>query len=70
MLSGMLYLTGGIKKDFMILLKNSFPNTFQIIMIGGANKEYKNIIHSYLAEMRKKYSVNNQYAKFIKKHLS
>jgi len=74
MLSGMLYLTGGIKKRFYDFIKKQFPQYLSdyndLYPRGGANKEYKNIIHSYLAEMRLKYGVNNHYAKFIKKHLS
>ncbi len=73
MLSGMLYLTGGIKKRYYEFINKYFPAYLaeynDLYLGGGAKKEYKNTVHNFLAEMRKRYGVNNQYSKFIKKHL-
>lgn len=73
MLSGMLYLTGGIKKRYYEFINKYFPAYLadynDLYPGGGAKKEYKNRVHSFLAELRGNYGVNNQYSKFIKERL-
>ncbi len=72
MLTGMLYLTGGIKKRYLSFIKNVYPDYYEqyckLYPKGGANKKYKNKIHGFLAKMRDKYNVNNNYSKFLPKN--
>lgn len=69
MLTGILYLTAGIKPRFLAFIKEYYPEFYQgycdLYTHGGAEKNYKSSIHNYLSEMRLKYHVNNQYVKFI-----
>jgi DNA repair photolyase len=72
MLSGMLYLTGGIKKRYFSFLKKEYPQFLdaykKLYPQGGANKDYKSKIHNLLGKIRKKYDVNNSYSKFLPKN--
>lgn len=69
MLSGFLYLTGGIKKRYLDFIKKEYPDLYTAYLDlyprGGADKGYKNRVHTYLALMRKKYNVNNNYSSFF-----
>jgi DNA repair photolyase len=69
MLSGILYLTGQIRPRFLEFVKNSFPEHYpsykQLYQKGSADKVYKTKIHHFLNQLRKKYMVNNSYAKFL-----
>jgi DNA repair photolyase len=71
MLTGVLYLTGGIKKRYLKFIETEFPEHYTSYLEtyekGSASKEYKNKVHSFLAKMREKYKVNNSYAKFLPK---
>lgn len=71
MLSGLLYLTGGMKKRFYEMLEKEFPHLLkkyqELFPRGGASKDYKTRIHTFLAKCRDKYNVNNSYAKFLPK---
>lgn len=71
MLTGMLYLTGGIKKKYMEFLQEYYPELIEdylnLYPKGGANKNYKTKIHNFIGEMRKRYNVNNNYSKFLPK---
>lgn len=71
MLTGMLYLTGGIKKRYLSFIEEVYPKYYdeycKVYPKGGADKDYKNNIHSFLAKMRNKYNVNNNYSKFLPK---
>lgn len=71
MLSGMLYLTGGIKKRYFAFIEDEYPELLdaykQLYPKGGADKNYKSKIHNFLGEMRAKYNVNNSYSKFLPK---
>lgn len=71
MLSGMLYLTGGIKKRYFSFIKEEYPDLLEaykkLYPKGGADKTYKSKIHTFLGNMRKKYNVNNNYSKFLPK---
>ncbi len=72
MLSGMLYLTKSIKQRYYEFLKVNYPDYLEeyqkLYKRGGADKKYKAKVHDYLAEMRKKYNINNSYAKFLPKN--
>jgi len=72
MLSGMLYLTGGIKKRYFSFIEKEYPEFLDAYVNlypkGGADKNYKSKIHNFLGKMRKKYDVNNSYAKFLPKN--
>lgn len=72
MLSGMLYLTGGIKKRYFSFIKEKYPQFLdaykELYPKGGADKKYKSKIHNFLGEMRSKYNVNNSYSKFLPKN--
>lgn len=72
MLTGVLYMTGGIKKRYMSFIGERYPEYYddysQLYPRGGADKEYKTRIHSFLKKMREKYQVNNSYAKYLPKN--
>lgn len=74
MLTGMLYLTGGIKKRYLSFIKEDYPKYYvpycRLYPKGGADKDYKSKIHGFLAEMRKKYNVNNKYSKSLPKKIT
>ena len=61
MLSGMLYLSGGIKEKYFRFIKKEFPQFYtgyvKLYPRGRANADYKSRIHSFLGKMRKKYGV-------------
>ncbi|MGE5450024.1 MAG: SPL family radical SAM protein [Methanomassiliicoccales archaeon] len=69
MMTGMLYLTGGIKSRYLGFLNEHFPQYYDeylhLYPRGGADPAYKQKIHSYLAVMREKYGVNSSYSKFL-----
>jgi DNA repair photolyase len=71
MLTGVLYMIGGIRKRYLKFIETEFPEYYssylEIYEKGGASKEYKNKVHAFLAKMREKYKVNNSYAKFLPK---
>jgi DNA repair photolyase len=71
MLTGMLYLTGGIKSRYLSFIKQYYPEYFAsystLYPKGGADKDYKSKVHGYLSKMRLKYNVNNRYSKFLPK---
>jgi len=72
MLTGVLYLTGDIKKRYLSFIKDEYPQYYEdyirLYPRGGANKEYKTNIHGFLKKMRSKYNVNNSYAKYLPKN--
>jgi len=69
MLSGILYLSGGIKDRYLSFIKRVFPEYYsayvKLYPKGKANPDYKSKIHSFLGRMREKYEVNAQYSKII-----
>ena len=69
MLSGVLYLSGGIKERYLSFIKREFPEYYyayvELYPRGKANLDYKSRIHSFLGRMREKYGVNAQYSKII-----
>lgn len=69
MLTGMLYLTGGIKKRYLSFIKDEFPTLLphyqKLYPRGGALKSYKAVVHQYLAQLRQQYGVNNNYSQFL-----
>jgi len=69
MLSGVLYLSGGIKDRYLSFIKREFPKYyFDYITLyprGKTNPDYKSRIHSFLGRMREKYGVNAQYSKIV-----
>jgi len=69
MLSGVLYLSGGIKERYLSFIKKEFPEYYSVYVElyprGKANPDYKSKIHSFLGRMREKYGVNAQYSKII-----
>lgn len=69
MLSGVLYLSGGIKDRYFSFIKREFPEYYsayvKLYPRGKANPDYKSKIHSFLGRMREKYGVNAQYSKII-----
>jgi len=69
MLTGFLYLTGGIKKRFRSFVEENYPDILKdfsaLYPKGGADREYKSRVHGFLAEMREKYGVSNNYSRFI-----
>jgi len=69
MLSGMLYLSGGIKEKYFHFIKKEFPQFYldyvNLYPRGRANPAYKRKIHTFLGKMRKKYGVNAEYSKVI-----
>ncbi len=69
MLTGVLYLTGGIKKKFFSFLEEEYPELLgdyqRLYPRGGADPEYKAGVHKFLGQMRKKYRVNNNYSQFL-----
>jgi len=72
MMTGMLYLTNNIKPRFFNFLEQNFPDYLdkyqKLYQGGGADKKYKGQVHGFLNKMKKKYSVNNSYAKFLPKN--
>ena len=74
MLSGILYLSGGIKDRYFSFIKREFPEYYsayvKLYPRGKANPDYKSKIHSFLGRMREKYGVNAQYSKIIPSYLS
>jgi len=68
MLSGILYLTGGIKGRYLSFIKEYYPDLYEkyikLYPKGGADKGYKSKVHNCLARMRDKYGVCNQYSRF------
>jgi len=69
MLSGVLYLSGGIKERYLSFIKREFPEYYsayvELYPRVKANLDYKSRIHSFLGRMREKYGVNAQYSKII-----
>ena len=69
MLSGVLYLSGGIKDRYFSFIKREFPEYYsayvKLYPRGKANPDYKSKIHSFLGRIREKYRVNAQYSKII-----
>jgi len=69
MLSGVLYLSGGIKERYLSFIKREFPKYYsdyvELYPRGKVNPDYKSKIHSFLGRMREKYGVNAQYSKII-----
>ena len=69
MLSGILYLSGGIKDRYFSFIKRESPEYYsayvKLYPRGKANPDYKSKIHSFLGRMREKYGVNAQYSKII-----
>ncbi|MGF7059512.1 SPL family radical SAM protein [Brassicibacter mesophilus] len=69
MLTGMLYLTCGIKKRYLSFINEHYSEYYdrycKLYPKGGADKIYKSRIHQFLSKMRQKYNVNNQYSKFL-----
>ena len=74
MLSGVLYLSGGIKDRYFSFIKRESPEYYsayvKLYPRGKANPDYKSKIHSFLGRMREKYGVNAQYSKIIPSYLS
>lgn len=69
MLSGILYLSGGIKDRYFSFIQREFPEYYSDYVLlypkGKAIPDYKRKIHSFLGRMREKYGVNAQYSKII-----
>lgn len=69
MLTGMLYMTGAIRKNYLNFIEKEYPKLIEeykkLYKYGAANKEYKTKILTMLAELQKEYSVNNNYSKFL-----
>lgn len=69
MMTGMLYLTGGIKQRYLSFLQAYYPEYYdqyqELYPRGGALPQYKQKVHAYLAAMREKYKVNSSYSKFL-----
>ncbi len=67
MMTGMLYMTGGIRKRYLSFLKDKYPKYYvdylRLYQRGGADKEYKTRIHSFIKDMRIKYNVGSSYSK-------
>jgi len=58
MLSGVLYLSEGIKERYLSFIKREFPEYYsayvELYPRGKANLDYKSRIHSFLGRMREK----------------
>lgn len=71
MLSGFLYLTGGIRKRYLDFIGEVYPELLEkyeaLYVRGGADKAHKARVHSLLKKYRDLYHVNNSYAKFLPK---
>ena len=69
MLSGILYLSGGIKNRYLSFVEREIQECYseyiKLYPHGKANPNYKSRIHSFLGRMREKYGVNAQYSKII-----
>lgn len=69
MLTGILYLTGGIRKRYLSFIEKEFPEYYDVYVAlypkGSANQEYKGRIHTLFDEMKRKYQVNTSYAIFL-----
>lgn len=72
MLSGILYLSGGIRKRFMNFIKEEFPQHYEefieLYPKGAANPEYKAALHARFNALKEKYNINTSYAKFLPKN--
>lgn len=72
MLTGVLYMTGGIRKRYMKFILDEFPEYYerycQLYPKGSAKPEYKNQLYSTLKSIREKYNINTSYAKFLPKN--
>lgn len=72
MLTGVLYMTGGIRKRYMKFILDNFPeyyeNYCQLYQKGSANAMYKNQLYIKLNSLRSKYDINTSYAKFLPKN--
>ena len=64
MMPAMLYMTGGIKKNYMTFIKSIYPKHYadylRIYQKGSADKEYKSKIHGCIKRMREKYHVKTR----------
>lgn len=67
LMAAMLYMTGGIRKRYLSFVKDKYPkhyvNYLRLYQKGGADKEYKTKIHSFIKDMRIKYNINSPYSK-------
>lgn len=74
MLSGVLYLSGGIKERYFSFIKREFPEYYsdyaKLYPRGKVNPDYKSKIHSFLGRMREKYEVSAQYSKITPSYKS
>jgi CheY-like chemotaxis protein len=65
LMTGMLYLTGGIRKTYFEFLEKNYPENIEeykkLYPKGGANKDYKTSIHQEFAKYRKIYGVKTWY---------
>lgn len=66
MLTGVLYLTGGIRKRYLSFIEKEYPQYFekykQHYVKGSADIEYKSKVHGYLGKMREKHGVRTKAA--------
>ena len=71
MLTGVLYLTGGIRKRYLSFIADEFPEYYeayvQLYPKGSASPEYKNQVHTLFNQMKEQYQINTSYAKFLPK---
>ncbi len=69
MLTGILYLTGGIRPRYLNFIKKEYPMYYQdylkLYQKGSAHKDYKTKVYGFLIEMKKKYQVSSSYAKHL-----
>ena len=69
MMSGMLYLTGAGRQNYLDFIDKNFPRYSaayrHLYVKGSADKAYKQKIHSLLSSFRKKYGINTDYRKFL-----
>lgn len=72
MLTGVLYMTGGIRKRYMKFIYDEFPQYYEqycsLYLKGSANQEYKTRIHTMFNQMKEKFGINTSYAKFLPKN--
>lgn len=72
MLTGILYMSGGIRKRFMNFVKEEFPEHYEefnkLYPKGAADPEYKSELHDRFNILKEKYNINTSYAQFLPKN--
>jgi len=71
MMSALLYLTGSARVNYLAFIDEKYPHLSESYRIlyrkGGADKDYKNRVHTLLKQLKERSGVNSNYRKFLSK---